>query len=92
MYKNTWKYKNKCGKFQKEMHMVFLLRCFYKTFNCFMTEAVIRLLYTNSLQSKSVDWFLYDNGPRHESVNQICIQNSVKHVTHMTSTLRGDGG
>ena len=74
------------------MHMVFLLRCFYKTFNSFMTEAVIRLLYTNSLQSKSVDWFLYDNGPRHESVNQMCIQNSVKHDTHMTSTLRGDGG
>ena len=28
---------------------------FLEDFNSFMTEAVIRLLYTNSLQSKSMD-------------------------------------
>ena len=33
-----------------------------KMFNSFMTDRA-------NLQRKSVDWFLYDNGPRHERVN-----------------------
>ena len=32
-------------------------------FNFFMTEADI-------MQSKSIDWFLYDNGLRHERVKK----------------------
>ena len=35
----------------------------FAQFNSFMTEAVIIL---SDLQGKSVDWFLYDNGLRHE--------------------------
>ena len=44
--------------------------------NSFMTEAVII-----DLESKSVDWFLYDNGLRHERVN--------KRLTTNTPTLPG---
>ena len=37
--------------------------------NTFMTGAVIIWKPVHYLQSKSMDWFLYDNGLRHESVN-----------------------
>ena len=30
----------------------------------------IKRLITNVLRSKSMDWFLYDNGLRHERVNE----------------------
>ena len=37
--------------------------CYVNPFNPFMTEAVI-----TDLRCKSMDWFLYDNGLRHERV------------------------
>ena len=39
--------------------------------NLFMSEAVIIQKSVIDLQSKSIDWFLYDNGLRHERVNSI---------------------
>ena len=36
-----------------------------------MTEAVIYTNQSIDLQSKSMNWFLHDNGLRHERVNQI---------------------
>ena len=38
-------------------------------FNPFMTEAISYRNQSIDLQSKSMDWFLYDNGLRHERVN-----------------------
>ena len=37
-------------------------------FSSFMTEAVIYRNQSIDWQSKSTDWFLYDNGLRHERV------------------------
>ena len=44
-----------------------------KHFNSFKTEAVIiwKPASKSNLQSKSMDWFLYDNDLRHERVNKI---------------------
>ena len=45
------------------IHYCTLFRDFSKNFNSLMTEAVI------IQQSKLMDWFLYDNGLRHERVS-----------------------
>ena len=39
-----------------------------------MAEAVIYLL------CKSMDWFLYDNGLRHERVNPMCVARETNSV------------
>ena len=41
------------------------------TFNPFMTEAVIYRNQSTDLRIKSMDWFLYYNGLRHERVKRI---------------------
>ena len=46
-----------------------------KHFNSFKTEAVIiwKPASKTNLQSKSMDWFLYDNDLRHERVNKYAL-------------------
>ena len=48
--------------------------------NSFMTEAVI-------MQSKSIDWFLYDNGLRHERVKGILSLNLKFHIVMIKGVL-----
>ena len=42
-------------------------------FNPFMTEAVIYRNQSIDLLHKSMDWFLYDNGLRHERVKYFSV-------------------
>ena len=51
-------------------------------FNAFMTGTVIR-------QSKSMDWFLYDNGPRHERVKLELLSSET--VPSYFEFLRNEG-
>ena len=41
--------------------------------NFFMTEVVIYRNQSSDLQPKSMDWFLYDNGLRHERVKHLSV-------------------
>ena len=55
-----------------------LILCNSLSSSMFLTLSWRRpLSYRNQsidLQSKSMDWFLYDNGPRHESVNNVSLE------------------
>ena len=50
-------------------------------FNPFITETVIIRNQSIDLQSKSIDWFLYDNDLRLERVNKVASLTPWTHLT-----------
>ena len=49
--------------------------------NSFMTEALSYRNQFTDLRNKLIDWFLYDNGLRHERVNNITRSSYDSHVS-----------
>ena len=47
-----------------------LMSLFSKSKEVVIKYMIIYILLAKSMQSKSMDWFLYDNDLRHERVNQ----------------------
>ena len=63
--------------------------------NSFMTEPLSYRNLSTDLQSKSMDWFLYDNGLRHERVKKWFggamiwpeeNQNNIERIIHLAGT------
>ena len=72
-------FKTKCSRWRRLsllLGLIWRLNNIPKLFMKYLTLSWRRpLSYRNQsidLQSKSVDWFLYNNGLRHERVKQIC--------------------
>ena len=53
-----------------------------------MTDAVIYRKQSIDLRSKSMDWLLYDNGPRHERVKNSCRQFQSKKPFHASLIMQ----